>query len=306
MSPAPSLAAARERGTPRPIVTPEGVELQFVLARGGDRLAAFLLDSVLMFLLLLALGLVALFVLLGVDGAGWLLAVVIFAAFLLQNFYFIYFESRRRGMTPGKRRMGIRVMEADGGTLTASAIVVRNVMRNLEVYVPLVAVYAPEQFWPGAPGWARLLASVWLLVIAGMPLFNRRRLRVGDMVAGTIVVVAPQAVLLADLGSERVQAASAGETAPRWRFSDAQLDVYGEYELQVLEDLLRNADQPGEQRRAQRAVQERITRKIDWQERIPARDTEAFLLAFYQALRARLEQKLLFGRRKKDKFSDPG
>lgn len=304
MSAAPSLAAARERGTPRPIVTPEGVELHFVVARAGDRLAAFLLDSVFILVALTVLIVGTVLATGGLGGSGWLWAVIFLVVFLLQNFYFIFFESRGRGMTPGKRRMGIRVMEADGGTLTASAVVVRNVMRNLEVYVPLAALSSPELLWPAAPGWARFLSSIWLLVLAGMPLFNRRRLRVGDMVAGTIVVVAPQAVLLGDLGSDRRLADEPAEPVARWRFTEKQVDVYGEYELQVLEDLLRSTDPAGGQRETRRAVAQRITKKIRWKEQIPARDTEAFLLEFYTALRARLEQKLLFGRRKKDKFSD--
>ena len=40
------------------------------------------------------------------------------------------------------------------------------------------------------------------------------------------------------------------EPAARWLFTEKQVDVYGEYELQVLEDLLRSTDLPGEQKTA--------------------------------------------------------
>jgi len=295
------LTVGREAGTPYPVTTPEGVELGFTLARAGDRLGAFLLDSFLMLLLMFLLVLFASIATGGLRGSSWLWAVVLLVLFLLQNFYFVYFESRGRGTTPGKRRMGIRVMDGDGGSLTAGAVVVRNAMRNLEVNLPLMVLLAPEALWPGAPSWARLLASVWLVVLAAMPLFNRRRLRVGDMVAGTVVVVAPQAVLLADLGREETSRPEA--EAADFHFTDEQLDVYGEYELQVLEDLLRNEPGLGDQRQARRAVAGRIAKKIGWKESLAARDTERFLLDFYRALRARLEQRMLFGRRKRDKHS---
>jgi uncharacterized RDD family membrane protein YckC len=277
--------------------TPEGVELQFAIARAGDRAAAFLVDVTIIFValvLLLLLGWGS-----GVAWDGWLRAVFTLAAFLLINFYFIWFESRGRGTTPGKLRSGLRVMQADGTPLTLNAVVVRNVMRNIEVLLPLVVLLAPETFWPGAPGLLALLATLWLLGLMLMPLFNRHHLRVGDMVAGTVVVLQPQAILLADLGRAKV-----GDTRhtpeAAFTFSAAQLDVYGEYELQVLEDVLRRKTS---ERKVIGAVAQRIARKIGWSERVPARGQRQFLLDFYTALRAHLEKKMLFGKRKQNKHS---
>ena len=79
-------------------------------------------------------------------------------------------------------------------------------------------------------------------------------------------------------------------------FTDAQLDVYGVYELQVLEDVLRRADAS-----AMETVAQRIRHKIRWERR--DEPPEPFLRAFYAALRARLEQRLLLGKRKADKHS---
>lgn len=281
------------------IVTPEGVTLHFAIARAGDRLGAFLIDALIIIvgtILLVALAAS----LSGPDSKGWLWAFVFLAIFLLINFYFIWFESRGRGTTPGKRRMGIRIMDAEGGTLATGAIVVRNVMRVLEVHLPLIALLAPEQFWEGAPGWARLIACGWLLVIAGMPLFNRSRLRVGDIVAGTVVVTAPALSLDRDVGAKAPAAKE--QDAPRpFSFTAAQLDVYGNYELQVLEDLLRRKD--GGTEAALHAVADRIARKIRWPRRLKKRESRLFLTEFYAALRGRLEQRMLLGKRKKDKFS---
>jgi uncharacterized RDD family membrane protein YckC len=277
------------------VVTPEGVPLAFAIAPAGDRAAAFLVDAALIFA-----GVVAV-VLLGAvasDGGGWVWAVVQVSVFLLVNAYFLFFESRGQGATPGKRRLGIRVIDARGGALSVEAVIARNLVRDLEVFLPLVALASPESLWPGAPPLARAASVVWLAVFALLPLFNRQRLRVGDLVAGTCVVLAPRVVLLEDPG--RARAGAGRRAAPDYSFDDAQLDVYGIYELQVLEDVLRRAgreDGPA----ALRVVAKKIAKKIRWTG--PVADVEGFLRAFYAALRDRLERRLLLGQRKADKHS---
>jgi uncharacterized RDD family membrane protein YckC len=289
--------SARSSATPmtvREVTTPEGVPLPFEIASGGDRVAAFLLDSLIQFAVLFVLLVLA-------DQAtpdredGWMTALLLLAFFFLRNFYFTWFELRWQGATPGKRVAHTRVMDAEGGPLRADAVLVRNLMRELEIWLPLSVVLAPQLIWPDAPAWARVASGLWALVFAFLPLFNRHRMRVGDMVAGTIVVRAPRAFLLADLGGKEVR-----RSAATYRFTDRQLDIYGIYELQVLEDLLRRR-QARPKDKALRAVCERIRKKITWTG--GEVQTERFLREFYAALRARLEQKMLLGRRKADKYS---
>lgn len=281
-----------------PVVTPEGVELRFRLASLGDRLGAFLIDVALMFLALLVI--FFLFALLSSDGAnGWLVALLYLGVFLVTCFYFIWFESRG-GATPGKRALGLRVMDGHGDVLGVDAVVARNVMRQLEFWVPLQLLLVPASVWPSAPMLLRILACGWIFVVAGLPLFNRRRLRAGDFVAGTVVVLAPRAVLLPDLTRERPGARTA---APAARFTDAQLDVYGTYELQVLEEVLRRPAETADDRATQEAVAERIADKIRAVLPSGFRERRRFLDDFYAALRGRLEARLLLGRRKKDKHS---
>ena len=67
-------------------------------------------------------------------------------------------------------------------------------------------------------------------------------------------------------------------------------------ELQVLEDVLRRGD-----KRTLAAVADRIRGKIGWRSGPGETDT-AFLAAYYAALRGRLEHRLLFGHRRRDKF----
>jgi uncharacterized RDD family membrane protein YckC len=274
----------------REIVTPEGIPLRFTLARAGDRAAGFAIDLVIQIVLLVVVG----FGLRSAldDSATWLTSAIVVLAFVLQNFYFALFEVRWQGTTPGKRAIGIRVIDARGGQLETSAVLARNLIRELEVWIPLRLLIAGSIVWPDAPGWARLLAAAWAFVFLFMPAFNKDRLRVGDMIAGTRVVMQPKLVLVPDL----VDKAAAGH-----RFSAAQLSIYGIYELQVLEGVLRI--QPGDPAHLEvlRTVSDKVRAKIRYEPSII--DHERFLREFYAAQRAHLEQKLLFGQRRQDKFS---
>jgi uncharacterized RDD family membrane protein YckC len=289
------------------VLTPEGLSLPFVVAPAGDRAGAFLIDMVVITISLIGVGLLAAFgASIGLGGVGVSFAFV--AAFLISNFYFIFFEVHRGGVTPGKRRTGIRVISRDGGPLTAEAVIARNLLRNLEVTLPAMVLLAPDQTLSDVPGWGRLAAAVWLLVLALMPLLNRDRLRCGDLVAGTLVVKAPVAVLLSDLAAPppRQPVAArrpAAVPAPEeeFPFTREQLDIYGVHELQVLEDLLRRDDQGTLDAPVLVEVAEKIKLKIGWpRERwqVPAR---RFLEAFYRAQRGLLEQKMLFGQRRERK-----
>ncbi len=275
-------------GRVREVVTPEGVPVRFAVALAGDRLGAFLLDLLAMTLIVLALVLPLLF--LAAVQPDVVFAAVLLATFVVRTFYFTLFELSWQGQTPGKRRLRIRAVEARGGPLGAEAIITRNLTREVEIFLPMVALMAPQAVFPGAPGWAALAALAWMALFGLLPLFNRDRLRVGDLIAGTVVVRTPDAVLLEDLSVTRAREELA--------FTEEQLDVYGVYELQVLEDVLRGRGRPGHAD-ALRAVADKVRTKIGWTG--PAVPDAAFLDVFYAALRGRLERRLLFGRRRADK-----
>ena len=312
-------AISIDRARIHTVRTPEGLSLPFVVAPAGDRAAAFLFDMLAIVLATVLVWIITAFSFFaGMGNLG--LSFALLAGFLLWNFYFIWFEVHRGGLTLGKKKVGLRVIARDGGPLTAEAVFARNLMRNLEFYVPVLVLLAPEAMLPEAPGWGQFLAAVWLLVFALMPLFNRDRLRCGDLVAGTLVVKAPAAVLLSDLAARPEDARPASRpSAPRassgpralseppplpkeeLSFTRAQLDIYGIHELQVLEDLLRRQNEGTLDSLILEDVCEKIKTKISWpRERwnVPVRP---FLDAFYRAQRGALEQRMLFGQRRERK-----
>lgn len=139
------------------------------LAGVGSRSAAVMLDTMIVTVALVVLGLLANGLGLGESGsalAGWALAILILLSFLTFFGYFALFEALNGGRTPGKQALGIRVVMQTGHPVTTAAAVVRNLVRLLDCYFPLL---------PFLPG---------LLMI----FVHSRNQRLGDLAAGTIVV----------------------------------------------------------------------------------------------------------------------
>ncbi|WP_120077143.1 RDD family protein [Aurantiacibacter odishensis] len=279
----------------RTLVTPEGLSLPLTVGGKGARASALILD-----LVILMTGTIVVLVILSAIGFGLfdmgsspdtnpvlqgVLVMVILFMFLARYGYFLWFELGPRAATPGKRLVGLRVAARDGGRLSAEMVIARNLMRDVEVFLPLFFLLGGGQE-AGVAGWA---AFVWLAVFVLFPFFNKDALRAGDIVAGTWVVEASRAKL-------KEAMSLAPDRQDTYRFGEAELSVYGEHELQVLEKVLRD-DRPG----ALREVAEAITGKIGWQ--LGTGDEREFLEAFYAALRGHLEGNMRFGKRKKDKFS---
>ncbi len=285
-----SVADATGRADERSLITPEGVDLRVRVAGPAERLSALMIDAALIIgimivglLLCLGAGWV-----MGFKNAEFLLVIVMVGGFLLRNAWFIAFELTPYAATPGKRATGLRVAARNGGRLTAGAILARNGMRELELFLPLTMVFGGGG--EGVDGWMYLFGVIWAGVFALFPLFNRDHLRVGDLVAGTWVVHAPKVTLLRDMVDDQPVLHA------DFAFTQAQLDAYGVKELHVLEDVLRKAD-----RKVMAAVAGRIRGKIGWTATEYEMD-RSFLQAYYTALRGRLETRMLLGKRKRDKF----
>jgi uncharacterized RDD family membrane protein YckC len=157
------------------IDTPEQVELAYSVAGVGSRFVAALVDGLIVgaffFFELLAL------VMIGAAGAlspgagsvaetagKWLLAFVIFMNFAVAWGYFALFEAYWHGQTPGKRAMKLRVIKDSGRQITLFEALARNLVRVVD-YLP----------------------GFYLVGVITM-LCNKRNQRLGDLVAGTIVV----------------------------------------------------------------------------------------------------------------------
>lgn len=159
------------------VITPEQVQLQFQTAGIGSRAIAHLVDG----LILLALNGLLLTLLIVTNKVAWgklfpgmidySTAFMIIIAVLLNVGYFILTEMYMGGQTPGKRILGLRVLLENGQSVTFLSVIIRNLFRILDIL--------PLFYFLGA------------LVM----LFSSKDKRIGDMVAGTIVII--------ELGRER-------------------------------------------------------------------------------------------------------
>ena len=289
MSTAETTAAGRPpqpRERVRELITPEGIDLRLRLAEVSERATAFFIDAAIMIGVLIAMTLVSVLTLLSVGSSSAEITIIIWllVSFFLRNFYFMAFELTPRGATPGKRAMGLRVATRNGEPLGFDAIFARNAMREIELFLPMSFIFA---YGREAGPWAALAGMVWCAIFVFFPFFNRDRLRIGDFVAGTWVIHAPRRVLELDL--------AAGERTAGIVITAAEADVYGVRELSVLEEVLRRKDAA-----TIRAVAERIRTKIK-RARGHGETDQEFLEAYYLALRTRLEGRMLFGHRRRDK-----
>jgi uncharacterized RDD family membrane protein YckC len=156
--------------------TPEQIALEFPLAGIGSRFMAMLLDTLIHWVLFIA-GIFALAAvekyapssawLFGWIPASWLPAVIILFLFCLEWGYFAFFEMLWNGRTPGKRAAGIRVIKDSGRALNAYEAIGRNLLRAID----------------GMP-----LFPLMFIVGAVTMMITRRHQRLGDLVAGSIVV----------------------------------------------------------------------------------------------------------------------
>jgi len=161
------------------IDTPEQIVLELPLAGIGSRFLAFAFDTLLQFGAGVVVFLVFLFGVFVVSRSrsfhwlSWgiailpqyiLLPLLILFFFSLYWGYFALFEIAWNGQTPGKRKAGIRVIKDTGRPLTAFEAVARNLFRAVD----------------GLPG----MYGVALITM----MLNRQHRRLGDFVAGTVVV----------------------------------------------------------------------------------------------------------------------
>lgn len=274
------------------LVTPEGMALRFTLAPLMGRAIALGIDLTIVLILWIITVIVGI-----IGGAAlsfeFVVPLLLIALFVLRPLYFIGFETFLQGATPGKLFLRLRVLSRDGGRLRVESLVLRNLMRDVEIFLPLTVMLSPESLMGPAPMWLRIPAGVWAFAALCLPIVTKERVRSGDVVAGTVVVAVPHAELTRDM------AAGASGTI---RFTVAQLSQYGELELETLAELLREFERGVRPAAALVPVAETIARKIGFSDYASVRDPHQFLVAFYSEQRRALERQLLFGKRFANKF----
>ncbi|HJU65543.1 MAG TPA: RDD family protein, partial [Gemmatimonadaceae bacterium] len=158
------------------VETPEQIVFSYTVAGVGSRAAAALIDYLLtlglVLILWLAFSIIAPYLrsvagsnqFLRLSGA-WALALLIVVQFLILWGYYVVFEVAWDGQTPGKRRMGIRVVQDGGYSISVQASVIRNLARLIDMQ----------------PGFAYAVGMLSAVI-------SKSGKRLGDILAGTFVV----------------------------------------------------------------------------------------------------------------------
>jgi len=157
------------------VLTPSNIEIEYRLAGAGSRLAAFVIDLTLQAVLCAVLLIVVVLAFPAVEGAA--LGFLIISWFLIYFCYFIVCEMLMNGQSPGKKVFGLRVIRDNGQPVEFQQSLVRGMFRGV-----LDIVY------------------IGLFLI----LFSPKCKRVGDMVAGTVVVAEHYESMAVSLRSDRM------------------------------------------------------------------------------------------------------
>ena len=144
------------------VETPEGIDLQAVTAGPVPRALAYAIDLTIR---ALVISIAAIIVTTTIDGG---IGIILVLSFLLEWFYPVLFEIFNHGQTPGKRQMGLVVVNDDLTPVTLAPSLIRNLLR--------AADFMPFSYLGG------LLCMV----------SNARFQRLGDLAAGTVVIYRPQ------------------------------------------------------------------------------------------------------------------
>ena len=151
------------------IDTPEQTALEFPLAGIGSRFLAMTIDTAIQlaagFILFVVLALaIPAFSVFGSIAPQWVIAIMIVAVFTIYYGYFAFFEAAWNGQTPGKRYANLRVMKDDGRPISPYDAITRNLLRIVD----------------------QLPAFYGIAIISVF--FSKQNKRLGDYVAGTVVV----------------------------------------------------------------------------------------------------------------------
>lgn len=206
------------------IDTPENVAFNYEVAGIATRFMAGFVDTIILTLIqaciyavILAVAAVSLDEITDSDALlMWTLAVVGLTNFVVSWGYYMFFELRWNGQSPGKRWVGLRVIRTDGAPITLSESVIRNIVRLVDMLPTSYGIGVVTMF------------------------INSQCRRVGDIAAGTVVI--------RDRGSVKLESLAARPTAkapwdPAVTEGELPLGRLTAQDLQMAEDYLRRADE---------------------------------------------------------------
>jgi uncharacterized RDD family membrane protein YckC len=195
------------------IETPEHVRFRYHIAGPAKRAVAYAIDLLLRGAIVLGIGVVAIMSgLAGGEGLAHASAgIVLFVYWLVDWTYYVFFETLWNGSTPGKRALSLRVITESGHPLRFWDSVLRNLVRGAD-FLPF-----------GYP--------IGLVVMGQDPRFRR----LGDMAAGTIVVVEERSTVAGPLVVKPPPSPDELRALPQ------RLPLSGD-ELDAIELFLRRAD----------------------------------------------------------------
>ncbi len=271
--------------------TPDDVTIRFVAADLGARVGAVVFDAIGIVLFLYLLGIIAYYV--GMFTGNLMLFMVLLVSFLFARIgYWVWMEWRHMGQTFGKSLAGIQVLKANGDRLTLSAVITRNLLREVEFWLPLTILLL---FLNGRPVPPMMMWCAGFLLI---PLFSTNNRRLGDFVAGTVVVESPEGV---DLTEDLLSPSDSRAHSTSYAFTREMLDVYGIVQLNALQDVLESQlhEEPDPSANRNRSplydIKDRVVDKISYPDPVPDEEAVPFLRQFYRAMRRHLEGKLASG-----------
>ena len=245
------------------IRTADNVQIGYTVAGIPSRLLAFLVDALINLVVLFVAGIAASAIYSSMGSSGGVaeaLALTIFSVMLFTG-HFLYFailEATSAGRTPGKRAMGLRVVRVDGSAPGLSEALIRNIARIADYFLALGLFVA---------------------------FFNERSRRIGDLLAGTMVI------------RERTTMTQAQVTAPVLvRTPDAGpgidgIDRLGQHEYAVIRAFLSRPGLPPDQRaRLAWQIAQKLFERMELPPAAPERmwPPELFIERLYLQLGARL------------------
>lgn len=192
------------------VETPEHIVLRYDLAGVGSRAAAAIVDSILIVGIILVVDILAL-VIPAVSArrgttAIWSFVLLVVMSLVVLWGYYALFEGFAGGRTPGKRALGIRVVLDDGRPITFGAAATRALLRLVDLQ-------------PGVTG----------LVGLAFIFFHPEHRRLGDLVAGTIVVRDRPETVGAAVPTIQSEPPPAPLTDTPARLSDEEFHLVGQF-----------------------------------------------------------------------------